>query len=194
MVRTSQMVQGAVASDPEIARVAEALFDQQLTPVGLAISMRRVGEGSRRVVYGPSWFGTSMQLGILAGIAVPNLTAAVERGRQKRTMGDILTVATSMEAFGVDNNIYPSTNNEWSDLSVLAGQLEGPYIRKLPANDAWGHPLRVRSNDTSYMILSPGKDGKVDRDWTTVVADEPVTDGGDDIVYSNGTYLYTPER
>ncbi len=46
-------------------------------------------------------------IGILAAIAIPNLLNAVQRGKQKRTMSDMRALATAIEAYAVDNNIYP---------------------------------------------------------------------------------------
>src|SRR6185369_8263053 len=45
-------------------------------------------------------------IGILAAIAIPNLLNAVQRGKQKRTMSDMRTMATAIEAYAVDNNVY----------------------------------------------------------------------------------------
>src|SRR5437588_1898290 len=46
-------------------------------------------------------------IGILAAIAIPNLLNAVQRGKQKRTMSDMRALATAIEAYAVDNNVYP---------------------------------------------------------------------------------------
>ena len=43
-------------------------------------------------------------IGIIAAIAIPNLLNAIQRGKQKRTMADMRSIATSIEAFSVDNN------------------------------------------------------------------------------------------
>ena len=47
-------------------------------------------------------------IGILAAIAIPNLLNAVQRGKQKRTMSDMRALATAVEAYAVDNNVYPA--------------------------------------------------------------------------------------
>jgi type II secretion system protein G len=44
-------------------------------------------------------------IGILAAIAIPNLLNAVQRGKQKRSMSDMRTMATAVEAYAVDNNV-----------------------------------------------------------------------------------------
>ena len=47
-------------------------------------------------------------IGIIAAIAIPNLLNAINRGRQKRTMADIRTIGTAVEAYAVDKSFYPS--------------------------------------------------------------------------------------
>src|SRR6476661_7246661 len=49
-------------------------------------------------------------IGILAAIAIPNLLSAVQRGRQKRSMSDMRTLATAVESYSVDNNVYPTAS------------------------------------------------------------------------------------
>src|SRR5437867_7536931 len=49
-------------------------------------------------------------IGILAAIAIPNLLNAVQRGKQKRSMADMRSLATAIEAYAVDNNVYPQAN------------------------------------------------------------------------------------
>ena len=46
-------------------------------------------------------------IGIIAAIAIPNLLNAINRGRQKRTMADMRSIATAVESYAVDNNFYP---------------------------------------------------------------------------------------
>ncbi len=45
-------------------------------------------------------------IGIIAAIAIPNLLSAIQRGKQKRTMGDIKTLASALEAYQTDANAY----------------------------------------------------------------------------------------
>ena len=46
-------------------------------------------------------------IGIIAAIAIPNLLNAINRGRQKRTMADLRSLATAIESYQVDFNFYP---------------------------------------------------------------------------------------
>ena len=45
-------------------------------------------------------------IGILAGIAIPNLLTAMQRSKQKRTMADMRTIAAAWEARTTDVNRY----------------------------------------------------------------------------------------
>ena len=49
-------------------------------------------------------------IGIIAAIAIPNLLNAINRGRQKRTMADIRTIGTAIEAYAVDHASYPTVS------------------------------------------------------------------------------------
>src|SRR5258705_13990491 len=46
-------------------------------------------------------------IGIIVAIAIPNLLNAIQRGRQKRSMGDLRTIGTGIEAYAIDFNTYP---------------------------------------------------------------------------------------
>src|ERR1700742_260140 len=42
--------------------------------------------------------------GVVAAIAIPNFLTAMQRSKQKRTMADIRTVSTAVEAYAFDHN------------------------------------------------------------------------------------------
>ena len=138
-------------------------------------------------------------IGILAAIAIPNLLSAVQRGKQKRTMADMRTLATAIEAYAVDNNNYviatcsaglftdPGTAVNDSSFKLLTPT----YIANAPKKDGWGNALLYNSPSPQdkYNITSYGRDGVsggAAKCGTT-------TDFNDDIIYSNGTFLQWPE-
>ncbi len=47
-------------------------------------------------------------IGIIVAIAIPNLLNAIQRAKQKRTMGDMRSAGTAAEAYAVDFNHYPA--------------------------------------------------------------------------------------
>jgi general secretion pathway protein G len=137
-------------------------------------------------------------IGILAAIAIPNLLNAVQRGKQKRTMSDMRALATAVEAYAVDNNVYPAAACA-SGLFTTAGNaldtasftnLTPTYIAQPPKYDGWGQPLIYGqdTNGNNYMIRSYGRD----KASTTLVCGT-TTNFNDDIVYSNGTFIQWPE-
>src|SRR5450755_3757083 len=91
-------------------------------------------------------------IGILAAIAIPNLLNAVQRGKQKRTMSDMRALATAVEAYAVDNNVYPdaaascaaglyTTTGALVDISSFT-RLSPTYIAQPPRQDGWGRFLQ----------------------------------------------------
>ncbi len=136
-------------------------------------------------------------IGILAAIAIPNLLTAMQRSKQKRTMADMRSIATSWEAYAVDQNDYtpagytllPSTQA----YSTMAGALSPTYIKKLPENDGWDKAYEYATDGTSaaqeYQIRSFGKDQSAE----TGVVEGGTTNFDCDIVYSNGSFIQYPE-
>src|ERR1017187_7289029 len=47
-------------------------------------------------------------IGIIVAIAIPNLLNAIQRAKQKRTMGDMRSAGTAADAYAVDFNHYPA--------------------------------------------------------------------------------------
>ena len=137
-------------------------------------------------------------IGILAAIAIPNLLNAVQRGKQKRTMSDMRALATAVEAYAVDNNIYPSASCGGGLFTTIGGQvgtnsftlLSPTYIAQPPRTDGWGHFLYYGSGlaGTAYNIASGGRDNA-----TAAVVCGTTTDFNADIIYSNGTFIQWPE-
>ena len=137
-------------------------------------------------------------IGILAAIAIPNLLNAVQRGKQKRTMSDMRALATAVEAYAVDNNVYPAATCN-SGLFTTAGaaldtasftNLTPTYIAQPPKFDGWGGALIYGHDATfnNYMIRSYGRDKAAQG-----IVCGTTTNFNDDIVYSDGTFIQWPE-
>ncbi len=129
---------------------------------------------------------------LLLAISIPNLNRALNRSKQNRTMSDIRSIATAIEAYSMDHASWrPAETLSDRQLHAL---LEPKYISKLPAADGWTHPIRIRFPKTAsdapvgYVIWSPGRDGKRDAMWKG-----PTTNFDNDVVYSDGTFLQYPE-
>ena len=137
-------------------------------------------------------------IGILAAIAIPNLLNAVQRGKQKRSMGDMRALATAVEAYHVDNGAFPSAACAAGAYTALGTALDSSsftllsptYIAQPPLRDGWGRFLlySVDAGRANYNVRSFGRDGS-----TSGLSCGTTTDFNDDIVYSNGTFLQWPE-
>jgi len=126
-------------------------------------------------------------IGIVAAIAIPNLLTALQRGKQKATMGDMKTIGNAIGSYLVDNSISPN------DLTAI-GKF---HIQKLPERDGWGHTwlyVRGTTNLDEYSLGSSGRDtsfaGWDQQGQYTVSSLEHFNY---DIILSNGTFTYGPK-
>lgn len=136
--------------------------------------------------------------GIVAAIVIPNFVTASERAKQKRTMADLRSISTAIEARSTDKNEYPDVQN-FSDLRPL---LEPEYIRTVPLVDGWGHPFRYACTSyqdghcNGYAVASSGKDGVFENDDLKAAAQSaptPTKNFDCDIIYANGKFVEYPE-
>jgi len=197
LMQESQVLQGFLSGEPAARRLFDQFINSRQLPMGLGTTVVRVGQGVRQTSFGPPLF-SSLGLAkgfplMMASVAVPNLLNATNRGRQMRTMADMRTVATAMEEYDVDYARYPSTGNRWVQAADLAPKLSPVYIKHLPETDGWGHPFRCWSDGRSYVIVSPGEDGVLDRDWLKETTRRKTINFDDDIVFKDGSFLQWPE-
>lgn len=123
-------------------------------------------------------------IGIIVAIAIPNLLNAIQRAKQKRTMGDMRSIATAAESYSIDWNYYPQVT-----FGALSTYLSPTYIRQLPARDGWNTAFSytaVAAQD--YTIISYGKDQATGPTGTGAF-----TNFNCDIIFSNGQFVYYPE-
>ena len=129
-------------------------------------------------------------IGIIAAIAIPNLLNAINRGRQKRTMADMRTIATAIGAYGTDNSYYPMGI---TSISGLSPYISPTYIKTFPSKDGWGGDYFFVSNaaGSNYTIRSYAKDRVTD---TSNPSTETKTQNFDcDIIATNGAFVQYPE-
>jgi type II secretion system protein G len=136
-------------------------------------------------------------IGILAAIAIPNLLAALNRSRQKRTMADMRTIATAWEARAADVNAYNAAGLSWPPTSATVTSmtfLSPTYVKKLPIYDGWNTEFRVSSNvSNAYAVKSFGAD-RLETTTATTAAGQAFTEKFDcDIILSNGFFVQYPE-
>jgi general secretion pathway protein G len=127
-------------------------------------------------------------IGILTAVAIPTLLNAVDRGRQKRTMADLHTIATAIQAYTIDFNHCPLA----ADISSLAAELNGDYAKRLPTHDGWAHAFVYTGTAAAgYTVGSVGKDGG--NTLSLEGSGGPTSELDADIIYSNGQFLQWPE-
>lgn len=120
--------------------------------------MRRVARGNAPVQFAAvvaSVILVVAMTGVIDAIASPDSLNAVDRGKQKRTMAAMRSIGAAIEAYGVDNSVYPVAATVFS----LRPLLEPRYINPMPLLDGWGNPFQVSSVTTAYTLSSLAKDG-----------------------------------
>jgi type II secretion system protein G len=143
-------------------------------------------------------------IGIIVAIAIPNLLNAIQRARQKRTMGDMRSAATAAEAYAVDFSHYPAaagytlpsglknppTATFGGAGSGFNGQVVPTYIRLLPLVDGWSSYFLYGTAPPGahdFILFSNGRNGSAD----TPVWGE-TTDFNADIIFVDGQFVQYP--
>ncbi|SHF43369.1 general secretion pathway protein G [Caldanaerobius fijiensis DSM 17918] len=110
-------------------------------------------------------------IAILAAVLVPRLLGYTDRARQARAMSDLGTMKTVIETYTADQGqgVYPSIKT--TDQNYVGTILKNGGINWTGdtngVKDPWGYPYyyTVSAPDTNgnvhYIIVSPGKDGKL---------------------------------
>ena len=140
-------------------------------------------------------------IGILSAIAIPNLIAALQRAKQKRTMVSIRNLATAWEARASDLSKYNAAGISGASVPVplidLAGELEPTYMKVVPRKDGWERDLTCYAEFAlgdaqvaqRYAITSPGRDGIYDPNFTPGV----FMNFDCDIIFANGQFVTFPQ-
>lgn len=131
-------------------------------------------------------------IGIIAAIAIPNLLNAINRGRQKRSMADLRTIGTAVEAYAVDMAFYPTFTEAGIAGSSFEGFLEPTYVKTVPREDGWRTTFYASSQSRFYTLASAARDkilsGALDSYGANITSSMDC-----DIVYSNGSFVQYPE-
>lgn len=124
---------------------------------------------------------------------VPSLLRSIEVSQVKRSMGDLRTMATAVEAYRATHGCYPET----ATVEELSGLLEPTYIRALPRRDGWNNEIRYqawRENPLSpgpdaYAVASPGKDGAWEKRDLRDYEGEATEELERDVVFRSGSFV-----
>ncbi len=127
-------------------------------------------------------------IGIIAAIAIPNLLNAIHRGRQKRSMADMRTIATAIGTYATDINYYP---RNIGSLTQLETHIEPVYLRNTPVRDGWGSVYdAVTDSEGDHYTLQSYAKNKTDDDCT-LNTETRLFDC--DICHSDGVFVQWPE-
>ena len=138
-------------------------------------------------------------IGIIAAIAIPNLLTALQKGKQKATMGDMKSIGSSVESYMTDLYMAPGGGGDIT-VSQLSTYLVPFYIKVLPGKDGWGGSFQYTSGSAGnpdqdlYSIVSYGRGSTFD----TITGTSPylvnsMDDFESDICFSNGNFTYGPK-
>lgn len=115
--------------------------------------------------------------GTLAALVGPNLYAAMQRTKQKRTYATLRDWGIAVEAYGTTHASYPRAGYYGS----VAG-LKPLIAKKLPVVDGWGHPLIYHGTKNHYALRSTARDGvddhRIDHGQSTNFDDDALYAGG----------------
>ena len=150
-------------------------------------------------------------IGIIAAILIPNLLDALQKAKQKRTVGDMRSVGAAWFSWLTDQvgGAAAGTSTNTYDLGNLDQTLTGDqllttlfnaggifYIQEVPNVDGWGNDYEYLHSDdvlsAQYMaIRSPG------RDDSFLGSSYPMgpfiaTDYDSDIVWADGFFVTYP--
>lgn len=138
-------------------------------------------------------------IGIVAAIAIPNLLMALQKGKQKATMGDMKSIGTAIESYMTDNYMAPGAGGV-TIVSGLTAHLTPFHTKNLVTKDSWGGVLQYASGAVGatqdlYTITSYGR-GSAATGFNLANTNYPVTKMADfecDILFSNGNFVYGPK-
>jgi len=134
-------------------------------------------------------------IGIIAAIAIPNLLVALQKGKQKATMGDMKSIGNAIESYITDMSFVPQGATDITDLQ--ASWFTPFYIKVLPTVDSWGTIFAytggaVATNELDlYSVISYGRN-KADSGTTGLYDVTRLADFNGDIYYSNGLFTVGP--
>jgi hypothetical protein len=112
--------------------------------------------------------------------------------KQKQTMGDMRSIAITVESYKLDNAGVPGPTDGDVPVSFLRPFVQPVYIRVLPVVDGWGHPILYWSDGEHYRIVSHGRDGQPDGPYEDVEEDTTISSLDGDIIFTDGRFIQYP--
>lgn len=147
--------------------------------------------GSARRAGGRLLVADAVVIVLAVFLLYPILRTMSGRSNVKRTMADLRSIATALEAYSTDYDAYPAAES----FEELIRQISPTYLREVPTTDAWDTPLRYEawSNDGGrpqhFGLASAGADREFEH-LSVRVYDPPRTrEPGSDLVFGDGEFI-----
>jgi prepilin-type N-terminal cleavage/methylation domain-containing protein len=159
-------------------------------------------------------------IGILAALLIPNAITAIQKGKQKSTMKDIVTMATGAADWITDHGAWEAEG------LVNSGPLSGSqdpfitaiapfYVKIVPFRDSWGAPYEIYLGDGAaqfgvlaedvgtddFLIASGGRNRQVAGEPAAFDKTDPeqsiytlntMADFDNDLVNWSGSWIIAP--
>lgn len=139
-------------------------------------------------------------IGIIAAIAIPNLLSAIQRGKQKRAMGEVRSLATAAQSYATDAQTFPIGGGDFDDASAVAADIAPDYIKAIPTPDPWNLPYEYGAATTgsTFSVRSLGKNNAEDGSGFDTVTAATFTIANtncfeNDIVWVDDSFVMKPE-
>lgn len=110
-------------------------------------------------------------IGVLAALVAPSVFQHVSESRKTAVQSQIEMLGAALDAYHLDNDFYPSTEQGLAALRVAPvgdpqpRSWRGPYLKKTIPLDPWNHSYVYHSPSADptqwdYDLMSLGRDGK----------------------------------
>ncbi len=159
-------------------------------------------------------------IGIIAALLVPNFIDALQKAKQKRTVGDErdwgvaamswLTDQVGAASAGQGTQVELDSFAGTFDYATIRGQLVPNYIQEMPENDGWKNPFTYGLDISDPLALrvtlvcSFGRNGEEDSPVTGTAGTDcggnfsaapfDPTDYAEDIIWTDGYFVRWPEK
>ena len=109
-------------------------------------------------------------IGILAAMLIPNLLDALDRSKQRATVGELHYWGLAVSAYHAEKGQFPPQDVGNGYIVTNVAPFVVPYtISVLRTTDHWNNSLFYYTDGTdSYTVTSYGKDGQVGFDCTSL--------------------------
>lgn len=159
-------------------------------------------------------------IGFLAALFIPNAIVSIQKAKQRRTMRDMIGIATACAGYVTDVGQAPEAGNQAGALASgcdFVKAIATFHIKNCPLNDQWGNAFIVYTGsavataygipasdvtDDDFLIVSLGRDG-IDGGNMSYAYDlsdptaglytiNDMDDFKNDLINLNGSWLHAP--